>query len=177
MMGECEFRNISRIRHSLPKRPQKRTIRHRWALEMVSTSYPNDHPDAPFLSDGCSKWIRKLTQTIAKMNHSPAMGAQNGFDKLPKRCQRCPIPERWALEIVSKYRKNEPLPSDGRSKWLRQVTKTMPKMPHSPAMGAQNGFKVSQKRTIPQRWALKMDSRSGAATPLDSRPFKKLHLQ
>ena len=26
---------------------------------------------------------------------------------------------------------------------LSQVTKTMPKMPHSPAMGAQNGFKVS----------------------------------
>ena len=103
----------------LAERPQKRTIRQRWALKMVSTSYPNDHPDAPFLSDGCSKWIRKLTQTIAKMNHSPAMGAQNGFDKLPKRCQRCPIPQRWALKMVSKYRRNEPFPSDGRSEWIR----------------------------------------------------------
>ena len=99
----------------LPKRSQKRTIRQRWALKMVSTSYPNDHPDAPFLSDGCSKWIRKLTQTIATMNPSPAMGAQNGFDKLPKRCQRCPIPQRRALKMVSNYRRNEPFPSNGRS--------------------------------------------------------------
>ena len=111
---------------------------------MASTSYQNDAKDAPFPSDGRSKWF----QSIAETNHSPAMGARNGFDKLPKRSPRCAIPQRWVLKVDSKTyandRKNEPLPSDGRSKWLRQVTKTMPKMSHSPAMGAQNGFKLSQ---------------------------------
>ena len=159
----------------LPSIPQRR------ALLMVSKRYQNDDKNDRVPSDGRSKWIREVGRTTAETNHSPAMGAQNGFDKLPKRSPRCTIPQRCVLKVDSKTyandRNNEPLPSDGRSKWLRQVTKTMPKMPHSPAMGAPNGFNVSQKRTIPQRWALKMDSRSGAATPLDSRPFKKLHLQ
>ena len=136
----------------LPSIPQRR------ALLMVSKRYQNDDKNDRVPSDGRSKWIREVGRTTAETNHSPAMGAQNGFDKLPKRSPRCTIPQRWVLKVDSKTyandRKNEPLPSDGRSKWLRQVTKTMPKMSHSPATGAQNGFKLSQKRTIPQQWAL-----------------------
>ena len=75
------------------------------------------------------------------MNHSPAMGAQNGFEELPKRPQKWIISKRWALKMVSKSYQNdhtnEPFPSDGRSKWFRKVTKTSTKTNHSPMMGAQ----------------------------------------
>ena len=116
MMGECEFRNISRIR------------------------IPQHFPHSALIA-----------KTTAETNHSPPMGARNGFDKLPKRSPRCTIPQRWVLKVDSKTyandRKNEPFPSDGRSKWFREVTKTITKMNHSPATGAQNGFEKLPKRS------------------------------
>ena len=93
-------------------------------------SYQSDYKNEPFRSDGRSKWFREVTKTITKVKHSPATGAQNGFEKLPKRSQNSSIPQRWALEMVSKSyqneHKNEPLPSDGRSKWFRKVPKRGP---------------------------------------------------
>ena len=81
----------------LPKRSQKWTIPQRWALKMVSKSYQNDHKNESFPSDGRSKWFQTVTKTITQMNHSPAMGAQNDFEKWPKRAQKWTIPQWWAL--------------------------------------------------------------------------------
>ena len=60
-----------------------------WPRSPRFISLPQTHK----LADGTEnlgelKWFRKVTKTIAKMNHSPAMGAQNGFEKLPKRSHK-----------------------------------------------------------------------------------------
>ena len=37
-----------------------------------------------------------------------------------KRSLLCPIPQRWALEMVPKSSQNEPIPNDNRSRWGRK---------------------------------------------------------